>query len=326
LRRLLLYKAPVLQSQVIKVRTNKAYKHLDDLEQREYISREKKGRTKLIKLTQKFFDYFDVPPEKLKERFSKFQQLEAEIRTKEHGKEEKPAEQKEPEEKPEVVLVSDRGKEHKLKTYTTIEPLKDETEEERIAPLELDKIDGLEVYESEVKKEEIVKEKKKKPKKKEVAEETPEEEKPEEEAEAVEEEKKAEEVAEEVPEEEAPEEEKPEEEAEETPEEAEEEKPEEKAGAKEEEEKAEEAPEEQKPKEAPRSFEEQIKEEAKKAMPKGPPAKGRGLFSKGIPKDVQERIEKRVKEIISPEKEEEESYGDLPEIEHSEKEESEKNA
>ncbi len=63
------YKAPVLQSKVIKIRTNKAYKHLDELEQEGYIGREKKGRTKLIKLTQKFFDYFDIPPEKLKDRF-----------------------------------------------------------------------------------------------------------------------------------------------------------------------------------------------------------------------------------------------------------------
>lgn len=62
------YKAPCLQSEVIKIRTNKGYDHLSELEKSGYVSREKKGRTKLIKLTQKFFDYFDVPPEKLKER------------------------------------------------------------------------------------------------------------------------------------------------------------------------------------------------------------------------------------------------------------------
>jgi len=65
------YKAPVMQSAVIKIRTNKGYSHLDELEKMGYITREKKGRTKLIKLTQKFFDYFDVPPEKLKEKFRK---------------------------------------------------------------------------------------------------------------------------------------------------------------------------------------------------------------------------------------------------------------
>jgi len=54
------WKAPVLQSIVIKVRTNKAYDHLDELEKRGYITRKKHGRTKLINLTQKFFEYFEI--------------------------------------------------------------------------------------------------------------------------------------------------------------------------------------------------------------------------------------------------------------------------
>jgi segregation and condensation protein B len=77
------YKAPVLQSQVIKIRTNKAYRHLDELEEMGYLTREKKGRSKLIKLTQKFFDYFDVPPEKLKEKFKNVAALEQAIEEKE---------------------------------------------------------------------------------------------------------------------------------------------------------------------------------------------------------------------------------------------------
>jgi len=77
------FKAPVLQSQVIRVRTNKAYDHLRHLEETGYITREKKGRTKLIKLTQKFFDYFDIPADKLKERFGNVSQVEHAIATKE---------------------------------------------------------------------------------------------------------------------------------------------------------------------------------------------------------------------------------------------------
>lgn len=77
------YKAPVMQSAVIKIRTNKAYRHLDELEEMGYISREKKGRSKLIKLTPKFFDYFDVPPEKLKEKFKNVAVLEKAIEEKE---------------------------------------------------------------------------------------------------------------------------------------------------------------------------------------------------------------------------------------------------
>ena len=54
------WKAPVLQSDIINVRTNKAYDHLAELESTGYISREKHGRTKLIKLTERFFSYFDL--------------------------------------------------------------------------------------------------------------------------------------------------------------------------------------------------------------------------------------------------------------------------
>ena len=77
------YKAPALQSQVIKIRTNKAYRHLDELEELGYITREKKGRSKLIRLTPKFFDYFDVPPDKLKEKFKNVAALEQAIEEKE---------------------------------------------------------------------------------------------------------------------------------------------------------------------------------------------------------------------------------------------------
>lgn len=83
------HKAPALQSQVIKIRTNKAYRHLDFLEEKGYITREKKGRTKLIKLTQKFFEYFDISTEKLKEKFSGFKELEKAIEQKEEELEKK---------------------------------------------------------------------------------------------------------------------------------------------------------------------------------------------------------------------------------------------
>jgi segregation and condensation protein B len=54
------WKAPVKQSIVIAVRTNKAYDHLDELESKGYITRKKSGRTKLITLTEKFYDYFEI--------------------------------------------------------------------------------------------------------------------------------------------------------------------------------------------------------------------------------------------------------------------------
>ena len=67
------WKSPVLQSDIIKVRTNKAYDHLDQLERMGFIAREKHGRTKKIKLTEKFYNYFDVKNEgDIKEKFKKF--------------------------------------------------------------------------------------------------------------------------------------------------------------------------------------------------------------------------------------------------------------
>ena len=64
------WKVPVLQSDIISIRTNKAYDHLVELEKSGFISRSKSGRTKLIKLTDRFFNYFDVKnAEAMKERF-----------------------------------------------------------------------------------------------------------------------------------------------------------------------------------------------------------------------------------------------------------------
>lgn len=81
------YKAPVLQSEVIKIRTNKAYDHLNYLEENGYVGREKKGRTKLIKLTQKFFDYFDIDEQKLKNKFSIVKEMEKKINEQERNPE-----------------------------------------------------------------------------------------------------------------------------------------------------------------------------------------------------------------------------------------------
>ena len=77
------YKAPVMQSKVIKIRTNKAYDHLRSLEDSQLITREKKGRSKLIKLTPKFYEYFDVDPRKLRDKFSSSGDLEKAIEAKE---------------------------------------------------------------------------------------------------------------------------------------------------------------------------------------------------------------------------------------------------
>ena len=77
------FKYPILQSDLIKIRTNKAYDHLVELEKAGYISRQKHGRTNLIKLTEKFFKYFDLTEDKLKEQFKDFDSIARAIKEKE---------------------------------------------------------------------------------------------------------------------------------------------------------------------------------------------------------------------------------------------------
>jgi segregation and condensation protein B len=88
------WKSPVLQSDVIRVRTNKAYEHLKELEETGFISRAKHGRTQLIKLTDKFFNYFDLQgKEDIEKKFSKFKEAQTAIEKFEQPAVEKPAEQ-----------------------------------------------------------------------------------------------------------------------------------------------------------------------------------------------------------------------------------------
>ena len=77
------FKYPILQSDMIKIRTNKAYDHLVELEKSGYITRQKHSRTNLIKLTEKFFRYFDLTEEKLKDQFKDFDSIARAIREKE---------------------------------------------------------------------------------------------------------------------------------------------------------------------------------------------------------------------------------------------------
>jgi len=57
---LIAYKQPVLQSDIVDMRGNTAYDHIKILKELGFILSEKKGRTRLLKLAPKFFDYFDL--------------------------------------------------------------------------------------------------------------------------------------------------------------------------------------------------------------------------------------------------------------------------
>lgn len=57
---LIAWKNPAKQSEIVDMRTNKAYQHINELIEAGFVTRVKKGRTFLLKLTEKFFDYFDI--------------------------------------------------------------------------------------------------------------------------------------------------------------------------------------------------------------------------------------------------------------------------
>lgn len=65
------WKYPVVQSEVIKLRHNKAYEHIKRLMELEFVEKERFGRTYKLKLTKKFFEYFDLPSEEAKKAFLK---------------------------------------------------------------------------------------------------------------------------------------------------------------------------------------------------------------------------------------------------------------
>ena len=93
------YKQPAIQAEVIKIRGNKAYDHVNALKELGFITSEKYGRTRLLKLTQKFFDYFDLVEDQLKEKFSNLAKLEEQTKELEKQLEEPSGQTQESEEK-----------------------------------------------------------------------------------------------------------------------------------------------------------------------------------------------------------------------------------
>lgn len=72
------YRNPALQSDIIKIRGNTAYDHIPILEDLGFINSEKYGRSKLLKLTQKFYDYFEVVEHNIKSKLEKNDEQKAE--------------------------------------------------------------------------------------------------------------------------------------------------------------------------------------------------------------------------------------------------------
>lgn len=65
------WKYPVTQSEVIKLRHSKAYEHIKKLMELSFVEKARSGRTYKLKLTKRFFEYFDLPSEEAKAAFLK---------------------------------------------------------------------------------------------------------------------------------------------------------------------------------------------------------------------------------------------------------------
>tara|TARA_Y100000310_G_scaffold89923_1_gene87086 strand:+ start:45554 stop:46171 length:618 start_codon:yes stop_codon:yes gene_type:complete len=63
------WKYPVVQSEIVKMRSPAAYEHMRALVEQGFIAKERFGRTYKVKLTKKFFEYFDLPSEEAKQAF-----------------------------------------------------------------------------------------------------------------------------------------------------------------------------------------------------------------------------------------------------------------
>jgi segregation and condensation protein B len=61
------WKSPALQSDIVRIRGNKCYDHIDELDAMGFITKEKKGRSYVLKTTEKFFDYFDIDKKHIQE-------------------------------------------------------------------------------------------------------------------------------------------------------------------------------------------------------------------------------------------------------------------
>ena len=67
------WKQPILQSKIVKMRGNTACDHLKFLEEKELITRKPLGLTRLVRLSPKFYEYFDTNQQELEKAMPKLE-------------------------------------------------------------------------------------------------------------------------------------------------------------------------------------------------------------------------------------------------------------
>ena len=54
------WKTPVYQNEIVRIRGNKCYDHIEELVNTGFVTKDKKGRSYILKTTEKFYNYFDI--------------------------------------------------------------------------------------------------------------------------------------------------------------------------------------------------------------------------------------------------------------------------
>lgn len=73
------YKSPVLQADIIHMRGQSAYDHIKQLTKQKFITKDEEGRSFILRITEKFFNYFDVEgDQEIREIFAILKQKEEE--------------------------------------------------------------------------------------------------------------------------------------------------------------------------------------------------------------------------------------------------------
>ncbi len=122
------WKAPILQSDVIKTRTNKAYDHIKELVDSGFLIKQRHGRSYMLKLSQKFFEYFDLKDKKdIKERFKDFVDINEEELKK--SEEERLKKEEEAEKAKEEAEEEPKQTEEQDKKEKELEETNEQTEE-----------------------------------------------------------------------------------------------------------------------------------------------------------------------------------------------------
>ncbi len=134
------WKQPMLQSEVIKVRTNKAYDHIQQLEELGFLARKRHGRSRMIRLTEKFFKYFELGSGKdIRELFRKVKTEKdaekkaaefAEAYAQEGASEGEAQQDEEKSKKEEGTTMEEQEKQEQTETDTTEEAEENKPEEE----------------------------------------------------------------------------------------------------------------------------------------------------------------------------------------------------